>query len=73
MPEIGSGCIHASDHAPLVIVPISSNRLLILCSEEARAAGNGGLDAFARPSSQGVARGRAEILSYCSSRDAPRG
>ena len=43
------------------------------CSEEARAAWNGGLNAFARPSSQRVGPGHAETLSHCSSQDAPRG
>jgi len=58
----------------LVIIHFDTRRRIVstlsncnrLCSEEGPAAWNGGLAAFARPSSQGVARGRAEILSCCS-------
>ena len=54
---------HPSYPSPLVIVPISSDQWFILYSEEALVEWDGGLDAFARSSSQRVAMGRAEILS----------
>jgi hypothetical protein len=43
------------------------------CNQDVRTVWNGGLDAFARPSSQHVGLGRADTLLHCSSRDAPRG
>ncbi len=65
----------------LVIIYFDTRRRIIstlpdcnrFCSEEGCAAWNGSLDVFPRPSSQLVDLGRAEILSHCSSRDAPRG
>ena len=64
---------HGKMRSRLVIIYFDTRRRIVsilsncnrLCSEEGRAAWNGGLAVFARPSSQRAARGHAETLSHC--------